>query len=738
MNFRPTLAPLILAGLIAASVPHAALAAAVGGPQGTARIGQPLLLRLPLVLRDGEELPPACVRIVPPQGTDAPPAAGARATLEERQVLVRTTQPVLEPAVRIAVQVGCDNPIVREFVILLDPPSARDSFEVSLPQSPQVAAPVLAKPATSAATAKGRKGAARAAAAESAKSGKAGKSETPMAEKPAGKSTEKQARKSKNKQRASSAEAPAPRPAKSAGTTGDRLKLAPAGGGRALSSELRTSTNLSQLPAEGAPRDPEQTRRLALEQAKLAAILRDEDPYAAVLAKEKELAAKLSAIDTQLAQARQQMAKSDAKAGAPTAPGTSSAAPAGSTATSPASTPAAAPGAPAAPVTDTSANPPAAPVSAPAPAPTAAVPAKAEAPRSAAADESSGWLTWLLWGVAAVAGLIGLSVLVQGWRRRRETEEAPWWRAESEALAAAARPQATPPVVPAARPVATPVAAPAANAEAGEAASDAASSPAGSTTKAMGSQFFETSTFELTDAQAKAVLAKMEVQELERHSTLDEAAFKAAEALAATEAAAQRAAQLAAQSAAEAATEAAAEAALQADVEPAPAPSAPAAGTIDFALPPVPTTPPVEEHDHGADTQEAGMTFDPERTVEITPHKTFPFNQPRRDPLPPVAAPDERFENEGPSTVPLSDMAATEASESLAAGAPIDFAFDDLVPSLKPPSLPPEPQDDGANTAGQLQAAADAGDPLDFDVSLPSVDFDMSVPDKPVSGKKPS
>ncbi|MGL4575760.1 MAG: type IV pilus assembly protein FimV, partial [Burkholderiaceae bacterium] len=285
-------------GLLAASLTGPAGAAALGGPDVRSSLNQPLRVRLAVTLRDGEDLAPTCVRAVAPKRDDLPMVPGARASLQRDDrgvyVLYSSAAAMTEPALRGAVEVGCTDPVVREFVVLLDPPAV--TLPQSLPQNQRAesaAEPVAPARATAPASASSAQNAAPATAPAASRA-------RPVTQ---------------VKPRTARPVAAAPRQPKAVSATPkmtDRLTLtAPGAGATGLlgaDSGLKLSDLLSRLPqADAAEGDPAQARQLAVEQARLAAILRDEDPFAAAQAKEKELSDRLVAMNRDLTAVRNQV-----------------------------------------------------------------------------------------------------------------------------------------------------------------------------------------------------------------------------------------------------------------------------------------------------------------------------------------------------------------------------------------------------------------------------------------------
>jgi hypothetical protein len=440
--------------LFIGSVAAPAWALSVGGPEVQSKIGQPLKVRIPLSLQPGEELNPDCVRSLNPKGDDAPAVVNPRLVFDSlprpAAVLLTTRSAVAEPAVRFAVQVGCDNPITKEFVVLLEPPGADDLRPpvVSAAAPSGAPAPVASSSAPQASAAPAKPSGAPAAAGQTRPAKSA--SGAAKASRPASAAEAPPARRPQTRPTARRAE-PAP---------GDQLRLAPAielglaGGDLKLSSELRMSSiaSLSAAP-DATTADPVRAHRMAIEQARLAAFLRDEDPVAAVIAKEKELAARLGQVGGELEKARGELSRAEA------------------------------------------AKAPATPAAKPAPAP-------AVAPQESFFER---WWAWLLAGGAVALGV--LLLVLSTVRRKRQTEQ--WWASipESDSPESVLSHPAAP--TPAPR-RAAPVPAPEAPRTVPIGAGGASAAPASK-------EFFETSTFEMTQAAQREVLAKMNVEVVEHH-----------------------------------------------------------------------------------------------------------------------------------------------------------------------------------------------------------------------------
>jgi pilus assembly protein FimV len=107
-------------------------------------LGQPLRVELPVVAAAAEEFDASCFSLATPSRRDgAPPLRQGRIELsaDKKRLLLRSAGNVDEPIVRVAIDIGCNTPLRREFTLLLDPAP-------TVVTSP----PVVASPTTSEAT----------------------------------------------------------------------------------------------------------------------------------------------------------------------------------------------------------------------------------------------------------------------------------------------------------------------------------------------------------------------------------------------------------------------------------------------------------------------------------------------------------------------------------------------------------------------------------------------------------
>ena len=106
---------------------QSAVALSFGGEQVGSYLGQPLRLAIPLLGATGDSLEVRCFRVVTPSRNDGLAVISqARIELQTSTnpplLIVRSTRSVDDPVVRVSVEAGCDNPIRRDYTLLLDPP----------------------------------------------------------------------------------------------------------------------------------------------------------------------------------------------------------------------------------------------------------------------------------------------------------------------------------------------------------------------------------------------------------------------------------------------------------------------------------------------------------------------------------------------------------------------------------------------------------------------------------------
>jgi hypothetical protein len=116
---------LLIASFIVSSTAHAML---LGEASVQSTLGAPLRVVIPIKAAAAESLDPGCFRIVPNAANANAPAVTARVSLERGaatpRLVVSTPDAVTEPAVQFTLQAGCDGTTRRNYVLLLDPPTA--------------------------------------------------------------------------------------------------------------------------------------------------------------------------------------------------------------------------------------------------------------------------------------------------------------------------------------------------------------------------------------------------------------------------------------------------------------------------------------------------------------------------------------------------------------------------------------------------------------------------------------
>ncbi|MEO8567035.1 MAG: hypothetical protein ABI541_11685 [Betaproteobacteria bacterium] len=119
-----------ITGALALLVTPCALALSLGDAAPQSSLGQPLRVVVPIDAAKAQSLTAACVRVIADtSGGNGPPRLlTGRVTIDRTaagtQLLVTTARAVNDPVVRLAVQAGCDGTTRRDYVLLLDPPTA--------------------------------------------------------------------------------------------------------------------------------------------------------------------------------------------------------------------------------------------------------------------------------------------------------------------------------------------------------------------------------------------------------------------------------------------------------------------------------------------------------------------------------------------------------------------------------------------------------------------------------------
>src|SRR5882672_5326663 len=123
-----------------AAAPAAPLS--LGTPDVASFLGQPLQLRVPVVLDDPTDGGAQCVRVISQPGGDVPTLSVARIEVERgiagAFLRVSTPQPVDEPVLRVVLEIGCTQRVRREFTLLLDPPIVTAGANVGGQSTPEI------------------------------------------------------------------------------------------------------------------------------------------------------------------------------------------------------------------------------------------------------------------------------------------------------------------------------------------------------------------------------------------------------------------------------------------------------------------------------------------------------------------------------------------------------------------------------------------------------------------------
>lgn len=115
-----------LAALAVVTLVPNAFALSFGGEQVSSYLGQPLRLLIPLLGATGDSLEPRCFRVVTPSRSEGLTVISqARIELQTSSnpplLIIRSNRSVDDPVVRVSVEAGCDNPIRRDYTLLIDP-----------------------------------------------------------------------------------------------------------------------------------------------------------------------------------------------------------------------------------------------------------------------------------------------------------------------------------------------------------------------------------------------------------------------------------------------------------------------------------------------------------------------------------------------------------------------------------------------------------------------------------------
>jgi hypothetical protein len=101
----------------------------LGSVSSLSPLGNPLRVVIPVALSSGEALNIACVKLVADNNAVGPPQiVTGRVSLEQAstgpRLVITSRNSVSEPALRMAVEVGCGSTTRRDYVLFLDPPNS--------------------------------------------------------------------------------------------------------------------------------------------------------------------------------------------------------------------------------------------------------------------------------------------------------------------------------------------------------------------------------------------------------------------------------------------------------------------------------------------------------------------------------------------------------------------------------------------------------------------------------------
>ncbi|SFF30457.1 hypothetical protein SAMN04488120_10241 [Fontimonas thermophila] len=132
----------------------------IGEPEVRSRLGQPLFVRAPLQLAEGERIEDIALRLprdaYAPMGLPIPPEALLSATVQARMedgmpwLIVSSPVRIHEPIIVLVVEARIDGTrLLRELTLLIEPPATTDGPAAASHQEPAIAASVPAAPAAS-------------------------------------------------------------------------------------------------------------------------------------------------------------------------------------------------------------------------------------------------------------------------------------------------------------------------------------------------------------------------------------------------------------------------------------------------------------------------------------------------------------------------------------------------------------------------------------------------------------
>lgn len=120
------------------AISSSVFALGLGELRGRPNLGENVRVEID-ILGDGKApLDSSCFRLVQPNGGDLPWLRRATLTLRQgspRVLEIRSDAPLREPVMQLAVQLGCGNEIVKEYVILASPEVSRTAPPLDLPSS---------------------------------------------------------------------------------------------------------------------------------------------------------------------------------------------------------------------------------------------------------------------------------------------------------------------------------------------------------------------------------------------------------------------------------------------------------------------------------------------------------------------------------------------------------------------------------------------------------------------------
>lgn len=113
-----------LAMLLGAAFATPAQALGLGNIEVHSRIGEPLMATVTLSMQAEEIVGAQCFKVVPPAqiNEDIPWLPRARVALDGKQLIIRGSGRINDPVVALALRVGCNYDVTREYALLLQPP----------------------------------------------------------------------------------------------------------------------------------------------------------------------------------------------------------------------------------------------------------------------------------------------------------------------------------------------------------------------------------------------------------------------------------------------------------------------------------------------------------------------------------------------------------------------------------------------------------------------------------------